>query len=1152
VQLPSTLTHCTGKKEQNEASTNVGTPLRQLGPVVGIVLVLTAVGFVATRAHGESDARHDSSHRAEIAATRVHDHVAQASALLDGVRRFLSTPDSAGATSEQFADIGARWLGPVGLPAAAWIERVPGGERAGYERRTGRLIVVPTSSGGIRSADLRPAYLPATLVTGSPPLTSPGIDLGSVPGVAAAVARPETTYRVRATPLTRLPDGTSGLFLVQSAQRLNRGVVEPGFVALFVPASWLLAGATDTAGSNPGLQVVVGGASSGEIGKAATVESRFAAAGQPFAVRVPQSAVHGASAVQPWLVGGAGLMLAVLAGALRLIATRRARAKAELDRIFTITPDLIVVAGFDGYFKRVNPSFETLLGYTETEALCRPYLEFVHPDDRELTIAQRDEIREGETTDPVLNRYVCKDGSYRWIEWTATPVHEERLSYAVGRDVTERHQSETEQTALRRIATLVAEGVRPGELFSVVSDEVDRVFGSGAAVLKYEHDDPAAVFVGISKSTDIPIGTRWTFQEGMASAEVYRTGRSARVDAMDWTANRGPLAAAGGRLGIVSTVASPIVVEGRLWGALAVSSPSAAFPLDTAPRLEKFTEIVATAIANAESREARGRLDEQQAALRRVATLVAEGVPPSDLFAVMAEEIGRVCDVPATSIVRYEPDGTATELANYLLGSPKGLFAVGVRMNIDGVNILRLVRDRGEAARIDDYSQTHGEMADTVRATGIKSTIGVPVVVGGCIWGTMVASTTDPDPLPQDTASRMSDFTELLATAIENAESRETLEQLAEQQAALRRMATLVAEGVPPAEIFAAVSDEVGRLFACETAAVVRFENDPPAIVVVGIGQRIPGIRIGTRTELDESLASTKVYRTHHSARIDTRDWSTSQGPLHAVGRRLGLSSTVASPIMVEGRLWGTVTVSSKEPLPPDTEGRMERFAELVATAIANAESKSQLAASRRRIVAAGDDARRRIERDLHDGTQQRLVSLGLAARAAEANVPGEWGDLRTELSQIATGLADAVQDLQEISRGIHPVLLSHGGLGPALKALARRSGVPVEVNATLEGRLPEEVEVAAYYVVSEALTNAAKHAHASAVYVDAVTENGSVQLAIRDNGLGGADPVQGSGLVGLADRVEALGGTIAIESPPGAGTSLRVRLPLDATQGHK
>jgi signal transduction histidine kinase len=224
----------------------------------------------------------------------------------------------------------------------------------------------------------------------------------------------------------------------------------------------------------------------------------------------------------------------------------------------------------------------------------------------------------------------------------------------------------------------------------------------------------------------------------------------------------------------------------------------------------------------------------------------------------------------------------------------------------------------------------------------------------------------------------------------------------------------------------------------------------------------------------------------------------------------------------------------------------MLEFTELAGTAIANADSRYELAASRRRIVAASDEARRQIERDLHDGTQQRLVSLGLAVRAAEINIPPDRDDLRTELSRVAVGLADAVEDLQELSRGIHPAILSNGGLGPALKTLARRSAIPVALDITLGGRLPEAIEVAVYFVASEALANATKHAHASLVELSLAPRGDGLVLSVRDNGVGGADSGRGSGLVGLHDRVEALGGTIRIESPPGAGTLLVAELPLE------
>jgi signal transduction histidine kinase len=223
----------------------------------------------------------------------------------------------------------------------------------------------------------------------------------------------------------------------------------------------------------------------------------------------------------------------------------------------------------------------------------------------------------------------------------------------------------------------------------------------------------------------------------------------------------------------------------------------------------------------------------------------------------------------------------------------------------------------------------------------------------------------------------------------------------------------------------------------------------------------------------------------------------------------------------------------------------MSQFTELVAVAIANAEGRSQLAASRARVVTAADETRRRIERDLHDATQQRLVSLVLGLRATEASLPGELGELKRQLGETADGMNEVLDEVQEISRGIHPAILTTGGLGPALRTLARRAGVPVELDLEIGGRLPKAVEVAAYSVVSEALTNAAKHADASFVEVVLGSREHVLDLRIRDDGIGGADPARGSGLVGLRDRVEALGGSIAITSTAGRGTALSVKIPI-------
>jgi signal transduction histidine kinase len=452
----------------------------------------------------------------------------------------------------------------------------------------------------------------------------------------------------------------------------------------------------------------------------------------------------------------------------------------------------------------------------------------------------------------------------------------------------------------------------------------------------------------------------------------------------------------------------------------------------------------------------------------------------------------------------------------------------------------------GRPARLDAYVDVTGSIGNTgAHDWGFRSSVGAPIGVEGRSWGLILVAYTRDQQLPAGTEGRLASFTELVATAIANTESRASLARLAEEQTALRRVATLVARGVPPVEIFSAVSDEVARLFEAQ-AGVLRFEPDGPAVVFVGVSRTLD-LPVGTRWEFQPGMASAEVYRTGRSARVDAMDWLSASGPVAGAARRMGIVSSVASPVVVEGRLWGAMNVASADELLPfGLEGRLGKFTELLATAIANAESRSELAASRRRIVAASDEARRRIERDLHDGTQQRLVSLGLAARAARDDAAAGRDVLQAELSRIATGLTDAAAELQELSRGIHPAIVSEGGLGPALRTLARRSAVPVDLDVSANARFPEPVEIAAYYVASEALANAMKHAQASSVEVSLAARDGSLLLSVRDDGVGGADPARGSGLAGLADRVEALGGSIHVRSAAGAGTRITVDLPLD------
>jgi PAS domain S-box-containing protein len=382
----------------------------------------------------------------------------------------------------------------------------------------------------------------------------------------------------------------------------------------------------------------------------------------------------------------------------------------------------------------------------------------------------------------------------------------------------------------------------------------------------------------------------------------------------------------------------------------------------------------------------------------------------------------------------------------------------------------------------------------------------------------------------------------------ERRREQEQLRRLATQQAALRRVATLVARGVSPEEVFGAVAEEMSRCLNVPHAEVFRYEDDGAAIVIVACYAEAGtyGWHAGERLTLEGDNVAAAVFRSRRPFRMDTLE--NAAGSLAARMRELGMHARVGAPIIVDERVWGVALVGSPllGPLPADTEQHIAEFADLVATAIAASTTRAELIASRARIVAAADDARRRIERDLHDGAQQRLVSLGLKLRTAEESAPAELTDLKTQLSDAVSGLNDLCIELQELSRGIHPSILVQGGLPPALRNLARWSAVPVTLDVVIDRRLPQSAEVAAYYVVAEALTNADKHAQASEVNVAAHLDDTILHLSIRDDGIGGIDAAKGTGLIGLKDRVEALSGHFEVESRPGNGTSLHVTIPVD------
>jgi signal transduction histidine kinase len=543
-----------------------------------------------------------------------------------------------------------------------------------------------------------------------------------------------------------------------------------------------------------------------------------------------------------------------------------------------------------------------------------------------------------------------------------------------------------------------------------------------------------------------------------------------------------------------------------------------------------------------------GVLAEHQAALRRVATLVARGANPSEVFAAVSDELARCLHAVNAGLLRYEPDGTGYVVDVQYEPGITNMPVTGERIPLAGDDVGALVLRTGRAARIDSHDGVIGPEAERIRDARIGSIVGAPIVIDGHLWGATIIGTTKREPLPPDAEARLGDFTDLVGTAIANAQTRADLRVLAEQQAALRRVATLVARGVAPTEVFSAVAEELAHFLGVHNAGLCRLESGGAATLVAAHDESgLTNKLVGRRFSLEGENIVATVLRTGRAARMDNHD--NAAGPAAARIRELGMRSAVGAPIIVADRLWGAATVSTSRPesLPAGTETRVGDFADLVATAIANAQAHAELTASRVRIVSAADNARRCIERDLHDGAQQRLVSLGLELRTVEADVPAGLLPLKARISDLVTTVTGISEDLQELSRGIHPAILSKGGLGPAIKLLARRSAIPVELLLGMHRRLPDPVEVAAYYVVAEALTNAAKHAQASMVEVCADIEGQDLHLSIRDDGIGGADAANGSGISGLRDRVEAFGGALSISSHPGTGTELRATIPFES-----
>ena len=543
-------------------------------------------------------------------------------------------------------------------------------------------------------------------------------------------------------------------------------------------------------------------------------------------------------------------------------------------------------------------------------------------------------------------------------------------------------------------------------------------------------------------------------------------------------------------------------------------------------------------------REREATLAEERAALLRVATLVAGGAAAHDVLAAVAREIGELLDLPAVEMSRLDPGGASSVVVG-AWGRIPHPFQVGTRWRLEGPTVSNEVLRTGRTARVDDYEALDSEMAAAVRSAGVHSAVGVPIVVEGELWGVLATGALVGESLPDDIEERLEEFTRLLAAAISNTQAREELDRVINEQSALRRIATLVAQDADPGTIFDAVCEETGRIFEASTVNLARFTDDGLNVTMAGWSHRGVHIPTGSVLPLEGESINNLVREKRAPGRYDT--YERAAGPLAARLRELGVRSEVGAPVLVDGRVWGALIAGTDdpEPLPVGIELRLAGFAELIATAVSNAAKRAELLASRARIVAAQYEQRRNVVRDLHDGAQQRLVNAVIQLQLAAGR-----DDLSPETSALIHAALEhaegAVDELRELAHGIHPSVLTHYGLSAAVESLGERSPLPVQV------RIPEErfapaIESAAYFVVAEALTNAVKYANAHVVRVSAERNGDALVLEVEDDGDGGAVDKPGGGLAGLHDRVSALDGRLTLHSKRAHGTRLRIEFPLEA-----
>ncbi len=685
-----------------------------------------------------------------------------------------------------------------------------------------------------------------------------------------------------------------------------------------------------------------------------------------------------------------------------------------------------------------------------------------------------------------------------------------------------------EHAALRRVAELVARTASQHDVFASVATEASSLLGGEAMTLTRFDGDHELVVVG-AHGGPAPVGARIMFEPDTLPDWVRRDGRVVRVD--DYTRERDAQLAV--KFGLAAAVSAPITVASQVWGMLTATSDAHPLPVSAEHRLEQFAKLVAAALANSQARAELQALADEQAALRRVAELAAQEAPADEVLQAVIVQASALAGVDFTTLLRYDLDGSTEIVA--LHGAPTDV-VVGMRAPGIGDGAVQRVWRTGRAARVDNLASMSGHWPRVAHGSGFTASVAVPIVIQGRRWGTLVAVGRDA-PLPTIIEEPLTRFAELAGTAIAAAQARKELRILADEQTALRRVAELVARGVTLDEVFSAVTAEASALLGDLAAALLRYDSDDVAVAVAVCNSPAP---LGLQVPIHAGTGTGEVRRTGKPARVDTFEGT----GLADMARELGAVAGVTVPITVEGRVWGTLSTSSSgPPIPDGTEDRLTQFAELAAAAIANAENKAKLTASRARVVATADETRRRLQRDVHDSAQQRLVHTIIALKLARDAIGAGHGAV--ELIDEALHNAErASTELRDVVRGILPAALTRGGLRTGLESLAADLALPVDVRVTAP-RLPAHTETTAYFIVAEALTNVVKHAQATHAIVDVTLEADVLAIDVRDDGVGGANPAQGTGLTGLLDRVDAAEGSLTVTSPAGHGTTLHAALPL-------